>query len=121
MPAAAGSGRPELSGRPARRPLCRRLHVRADGARLRYTTIVIDAFAGTIVGWGVSASKETAFVQRAVNQACTLRSMQQMNALRTIRTWGRKPASTGGSNTSIMEVWEWDDHPGGRQRLRGVR
>jgi len=41
-----------------------------------YTAFVIDAFAGTIVGWEVSASKETAFVQRAVNQAVTLRSMQ---------------------------------------------
>ena len=41
-----------------------------------YTAFVIDAFAGTIVGWEVSTSKETAFVQRAVNQACTLRAMQ---------------------------------------------
>ncbi|WP_109325563.1 IS3 family transposase [Rhodococcus oxybenzonivorans] len=41
-----------------------------------YTAFVIDAFAGTIVGWEVSTSKETAFVQRAVNQACTLRTMQ---------------------------------------------
>jgi putative transposase len=41
-----------------------------------YTAFVIDAFAGTIVGWEVSTSKETAFVQHAVNQACTLRSMQ---------------------------------------------
>lgn len=41
-----------------------------------YTAFVIDAFAGTIVGWEVSTSKETAFVERAVNQACTLRSMQ---------------------------------------------
>lgn len=41
-----------------------------------YTAFVIDAFAGTIVGWEVSASKETAFVQRAVNQACSLRSIQ---------------------------------------------
>ncbi|WP_139282052.1 IS3 family transposase [Rhodococcus zopfii] len=41
-----------------------------------YTAFVIDAFAGTIVGWEVSASKETTFVQRAVNQACSLRSIQ---------------------------------------------
>ncbi len=41
-----------------------------------YTAFVIDAFAGTIVGWEVSTSKETAFVERAVNQACMLRSMQ---------------------------------------------
>ncbi|WP_373922196.1 DDE-type integrase/transposase/recombinase [Rhodococcus sp. LW-XY12] len=40
-----------------------------------YTAFVIDAFAGTIVGWEVSTSKETAFVQRAVNQACMLHSM----------------------------------------------
>lgn len=41
-----------------------------------YTAFVIDAFAGTIVGWEVSTSKETAFVERAVNQACMLRAMQ---------------------------------------------
>lgn len=41
-----------------------------------YTAFVIDAFAGTILGWECSASKETAFVQRAVNQAVALRSMQ---------------------------------------------
>lgn len=41
-----------------------------------YTAFVIDAFAGTIVGWEVSTSKETAIAARAVNQACTLRAMQ---------------------------------------------
>lgn len=41
-----------------------------------YTAFVIDAFAGTIVGWECSTSKETPFVQRAVNQAAAFRSMQ---------------------------------------------
>ena len=41
-----------------------------------YTAFVIDAFVGTIVDWEVSTSKETAFVQRPVNQACTLRALQ---------------------------------------------
>jgi hypothetical protein len=30
---------------------------------------VIDAFAGTITGWECSASKSTAFVQRAISHA----------------------------------------------------
>jgi putative transposase len=34
-----------------------------------YTAFVIDAYAGLIVGWGCSTSKETAFVERAIRQA----------------------------------------------------
>jgi putative transposase len=34
-----------------------------------YTAFVIDAFAGTILGWECSLSKATAFVQRAIAQA----------------------------------------------------
>ena len=38
-----------------------------------YTAFVIDAFAGTIVGWECSTSKVTAFVERAIRQAPTTR------------------------------------------------
>jgi putative transposase len=41
-----------------------------------YTAFVIDAYAGTIVGWECSASKEWTFVGKALNQAAMLRSMQ---------------------------------------------
>lgn len=46
-----------------------------------YTAFVIDAFAGTIVGWETSWSKETAFVERAVHQAASLR-LRQGNPLK---------------------------------------
>ena len=38
-----------------------------------YTAFVIDAFAGTIVGWDCSTSKATAFVERAIRQAADRR------------------------------------------------
>ncbi|MGC8481036.1 MAG: IS3 family transposase [Acidimicrobiales bacterium] len=38
-----------------------------------YTAFVIDAFAGLIVGWECSLSKETAFVERAIRQAASYR------------------------------------------------
>ena len=38
-----------------------------------YTAFVIDAFAGTIVGWECSTSKATAFVERAIRQAADKR------------------------------------------------
>ena len=41
-----------------------------------YTAFVIDAFAGRIVGWQCSASKETAFVESAIRQAAALRARQ---------------------------------------------
>lgn len=39
-----------------------------------YTALVIDAFAGLIVGWECSTSKETTFVASAVRQAAGQRS-----------------------------------------------
>jgi putative transposase len=39
-----------------------------------YTAFVIDAFADRIVGWECSASKQTAFVERAIHQAVAARS-----------------------------------------------
>jgi len=41
-----------------------------------YVAFVIDAFAGTIVGWEASMSKETRFVESAIRQAAALRSRQ---------------------------------------------
>jgi putative transposase len=41
-----------------------------------YTALVIDAFAGLIVGWECSTSKETAFVERAIRQAAAYRRGQ---------------------------------------------
>jgi putative transposase len=35
-----------------------------------YVAFVIDAFAGTIRGWEATLTKQTAFVQRAIAQAC---------------------------------------------------
>lgn len=41
-----------------------------------YTAFVIDAFAGLIVGWECSLSKETAFVESAIRQAAAFRNRQ---------------------------------------------
>jgi putative transposase len=41
-----------------------------------YTALVIDAFAGRIVGWECSLSKHTAFVDSAIRQAVALRRRQ---------------------------------------------
>jgi transposase InsO family protein len=41
-----------------------------------YTALVIDAFAGLIVGWECSLSKHTAFVESAIRQAVSFRSRQ---------------------------------------------
>jgi putative transposase len=41
-----------------------------------YVAFVIDAFAGRIVGWECSTSKQTAFVESAIRQAAALRARQ---------------------------------------------
>ena len=41
-----------------------------------YVAFVIDAYAGAIVGWEGSASKQTRFVESAIRQAVALRSRQ---------------------------------------------
>jgi putative transposase len=41
-----------------------------------YVAFVIDACAGSIVGWEASASKQTRFVESAIRQAAALRSRQ---------------------------------------------
>ena len=44
-------------------------YVPLAGGGFAYTAFCFDAFAGTILGWECSLSKETAFVQRAIGQA----------------------------------------------------
>jgi len=51
-------------------------YVRLAGGAFAYTAFVVDAYAGTIVGWECSTSKHTAFVERAIGQACALRARQ---------------------------------------------
>jgi HTH-like domain/Integrase core domain len=41
-----------------------------------YVAFVIDAYAGAILGWEASASKQTRFVESAIRQAAALRSGQ---------------------------------------------
>jgi putative transposase len=41
-----------------------------------YVAFVIDAYAGTIVGWEVSTSKHTRFVESALRHAAALRARQ---------------------------------------------
>ena len=41
-----------------------------------YVAFVIDTYAGAIVGWEASASKQTRFVDAAIRQAAALRSRQ---------------------------------------------
>jgi putative transposase len=48
-------------------------YVRLASGAFVYTAFVIDAFAGRIVGWECSASRHTAFVERAVTQAVAAR------------------------------------------------
>jgi putative transposase len=51
-------------------------YVRLTTGVFAYTAFVIDAFAGSIVGWECSTSKHTAFVERAIAQAAALRIRQ---------------------------------------------
>ncbi len=48
-------------------------YVPLAGGGWAYTAFVIDAFAGRIVGWECSTSKETAFVESAIRQAGAVR------------------------------------------------
>jgi len=56
----AGPGEPAVPGVRTERAVLRRRHLRADGHRVfACTAFVIDAYAGTIVGWGCSTSRTT--------------------------------------------------------------
>jgi putative transposase len=73
---------PDLVDRQFRAPAPNRLLV-ADFTYVRlvtglfvYTAFVIDAYAGRIVGWQCSTSKQTAFVESAIRQAAALRARE---------------------------------------------
>jgi putative transposase len=73
---------PDLVDRQFRVPAPNRLLV-ADFTYVRlitgvfvYTAFVIDAFAGRIVGWECSTSKQTRFVESAIRQAAAFRARQ---------------------------------------------
>jgi putative transposase len=51
-------------------------YVPLHGGGFAYTAFCVDAFAGLIAGWECSASKQTAFVEKAIRQATALRSRQ---------------------------------------------
>jgi len=51
-------------------------YVRLSTGAFAYTTLVIDAFAGRIVGCECSTSKETRFVESAIRQAAALRERE---------------------------------------------
>ena len=76
-----GSRAPDLVKRNFRTSEPDKLHV-ADftyvpvASGFGYTAFVIDAFAGLIVAWECSLTKETAFVERAIRQAAAYRARQ---------------------------------------------
>ena len=51
-------------------------YVRLASGSFVYTAFVIDAFAGRILGWECSTSKEAAFVESAIRQAAALRERE---------------------------------------------
>jgi putative transposase len=51
-------------------------YVRLASGAFVYTAFVIDAFAGRILGWECSTSKETTFIESAIRQAAALRARQ---------------------------------------------
>ena len=73
-----------------------------------YTAFVVDAFAGTIVGWEFSTSKVTAFVERAIRQGADKRRREghplQGN---TIHHSGRENLVEGSSR--FYRIIESDD------------
>jgi transposase InsO family protein len=51
-------------------------YVPLEGGGFGYTAFVIDAFAGLIVGWECSLTKNTAFVERAIRAAAARRARE---------------------------------------------
>jgi len=74
-----------------------------------YVAFVIDAYAGAIVGWEGSTSKETRFVESAIRQAAALRSRQGHPIDGAIHH--SDAGSQGGFNWLSqhleVEVWRW--------------
>ncbi len=75
--AGTGSGRPAVAvPAPNRLLVADFTYVKLICGVFVYVAFVIDAYAGTIVGWERSASKQTRFVESAIRQAVALRSRQ---------------------------------------------
>ena len=68
-----------------------------------YTAFVIDAYAGTIVGWDCSTSKVTVFVERAIRQAAATRH-RQGHPLPGDTIHHSDAGSQGGSNRSSQHL-----------------
>lgn len=82
IPDPAAERAPDLVDRQFRVPAPNRLlvadftYVKLISGVFVYVAFVIDAYAGAIVGWEGSASKQTQFVESAIRQAVALRSRQ---------------------------------------------
>lgn len=78
-PDPAASRAPDLVDRQFRVPAPNMLlvadftYVRLVTGAFVYTAFVIDAYAGRILGWAYSTSKQAAFVNSAIGQAAALR------------------------------------------------
>jgi transposase InsO family protein len=84
-------------------------YVPLEAGPFTYTAFVIDAFAGLIAGWECSASKETEFVESAVQQATEYRRRQG----RQISSQAIHHSDAGSQYTSI--------HFGETLMLEGLR
>ena len=91
-------------------------YVRLVSGVFVYTAFAIDAYAGRIVGWTCSASKEDRFVRRAIRHAARLRS-DQGNPLLGNTIHHSDAGSQGGFNWSSQHL----DHGGAVWRSMWAR
>jgi transposase InsO family protein len=82
-------------------------YVRLASGVFVYTAFAIDAYAGRIVGWTCSASKEDRFVRHAIRHAATLRT-NEGNPLLGSTIHHSDAGSQGGFNWSSQHL----DHGG---------
>jgi putative transposase len=78
-------------------------YVRLATGTFVYTALVVDAYAGRLVGWECSTSKHTTFVERAIAQAAALRA-RQGNPLNTLQNKAIQPihhSDAGSQYTSV--------------------
>jgi putative transposase len=78
-------------------------YVRLSSGVFVYTAFAIDAYAGRIVGWTCSASKEDRFVRRAIRHAAQLRS-NEGNPLLGNTIHHSDAGSQGGFNWSSQHL-----------------
>src|SRR3546814_3293064 len=82
VPDPAAARAPDLVDRQFRVPAPNQLlvadftYVKLATGAFCYVAFVIDAYAGAIIGWEASMSKQTRFVESAIRQAAELRSRQ---------------------------------------------